>query len=399
MNMYTKITIPFLLLLLSVTSATAQMEEGDYKAYKTNKEVREDIPINIHVEKLARDFCWFTDAEPKEPLMGQYHIIENIKKYHVVNLNKGFIDGIYEYYFADQLTHRITHEGGRRHGKSTFYYDSGKIKAEYTYKRQEYTPSLTLHSMSYHENGQLAEELQYDDNGKRHGKITQYDDKGNINKKQEYEHGKLIGQSWEKDNNGNTIIKEYDDGILISESRYYPNGNIKSQEQYLKKQEKTRNGKWIKGKENGDLESEIHYLKNKKDGEEKIYYAGNKLKSITEYTQDKRNGKEIVYEEDPHVIRHEGTFKDGERHGTFKTYHNGILWKETIYNKDKVISEKQYENGKLQLLNLLDESGTLVNVEKYNNQGTKTYRNPNYKKHPSVKIEEDASGIIDVSYE
>ena len=399
MNMYTKITIPFLLLLLSVTSATGQMEEGDYKAYKTNKGVREDIPINIHVEKFSRDFCWFTDAETKEPLTGQYHIIENTMKYNAVNLNKGFTDGDYEYYFKDRLNYKCTYEAGRKHGKSISYYDNGKIKSEYTYKKQEYTQSIILHSVSYHENGKLAEEPQYDENGKRHGKITQYDDNGNINKKQEYEHGELIGQSWEKDNNGNTIIKEYGDGFVIMESRFYPNGNIKSKEQYEEKRERIRTGQWIKGKENGDLESEIQYLKDKKNGEEKIYYAGNKLKSITEYTQGKRNGKEIVYEEDPHVIKHEGTFKEGERHGTFKTYHNGILWKETIYNEDKVISEKQYENGKLQLLNLLDESGTLVNVEKYNNQGTKTYRNPNYKKHPSVKIEEDASGIIDVSYE
>jgi len=392
------ITLLFWLLLL-VTPVIGQIEDADYQAYKINKNVRDDIPIKIHVERFAQDFCWFTDAETKNPLEGKYHIIKNIKKYHVVNLTKGFINGDYEYYFDNKLQHKINYEGGRRHGKSIFYYENGKIESEYTYKRQEYTKSLTIHSISYHENGQPKEELQYDENGKRHGKTVQYDENGIIIKQQEYKQGRLVGQSTEKESNGKTISKEYNNGFLISESRFYANGNIEYQKQYESKKEKIRTGKWIQAKENGELESETHYLQNKKDGEEKIYYTGNKLKSIIEYTQDRHNGKEIVYEEEPHVIRHEGTWKDGERHGIFKTYHNGVLWKETTYNEDKVISEKQYENGKLQLLNLLDESGTLVNVEKYDSQGSKTYRNNNYKKHPSIKIKEDASGITDVYFE
>lgn len=397
--MYTKNIFLLLWLLFFVMPAAGQVEDGDYRAYKINKDIREDIPINIHVERLARDFCWFTDAETKKPLDGKYHIVENIKKYHAINLSKGFIDGDYEFYFDDRLEYKATYEGGRRHGKTFSYHENGKTKAEATFKRQEYTQSLILHSISYHENGQLEEEFQYDDNGKRHGKMVQYDANGKIIKQQEYQHGRLVGKSTEKDSNGKTIIKQYDDGYLISESRFYTNGNIEYQKQYLINREKIRTGKWIQAKENGDLENETHYLKNKKDGEEKIYYAGNKLKSVTEYTQDRHNGKEIVYEEDPHAIRYEGTWKDGKRHGTFSTYHNGILWKETVYNEDIAISEKQYENGKLQLLNLLDETGTLVNVEKYNNQGTKTYTNSNYKKHPSIQVKEDASGITDVYFE
>lgn len=323
--MYIKNIFLFLWLLFLVMPVTGQVEDGDYRAYKINKDIRDDIPINIHVEKLARDFCWFTDAETKKTVDGKYHIIENIKKYHVVNLNKGFIDGDYEFHFDDRLEYKATYEGGRKHGKTFSYYKNGKTKTEVTFKRQEYTQSLILHSISYHEDGQLDEEFQYDDNGKRHGKMTQYDENGSIIKQQEYEYGRLVGKSTEKDSNGKTTIKEYNNGFLISESRFYPNGNIEYQKQYLNKKERIRTGKWIQAKENGDLENETHYLKNKKDGEEKIYYTGNKLKSVTEYTQDRHNGKEITYEEDPHVIKYEGAWKDGNRHGTFRTYHNGIL--------------------------------------------------------------------------
>lgn len=388
-----------LLATLFTLPVVAQIEAGGYQAFKANGKTRGDFPEHIYVVNLFHGFSWFTNSKDSKPLEGTYHIVIHADKYYIGSFKKGFLHGDWEFYFHGRLTEKGSFDGGRPNGKYNYYHDNGQVESIATYKKREDHPSLLQHYIAYHENGKLKEEWHYDENGKRHGVETGYDEKGEICSKQEYVHGKLTGESLKKDKDGYTTLTGYENGYMVSETILYPNGNMKSQSFYEPKRPQTRTGKWVEKEENGDLKSEIEYLKNRKDGEEKLYYKNNKLRSLTEYKKDTRHGKEVVYEENPHTIRHEGTFKDGRRHGTYKTYHNGILWKETVYDEEKVVSEKQFENGKLQLLNLLDETGSLVNVEKYDNQGKKTYKNTNYKKHPSLKIKEDASGIIDIDVE
>jgi antitoxin component YwqK of YwqJK toxin-antitoxin module len=386
-----------IILILFSMPITAQMETGTYQGYKIDKNRTEEPDyITIHVVELAWAFCWFTEEKPGKPdtpLDGAYRIIVNNRKYYVGDFTKGFIHGNWEYYFYDNLTEKGVFDAGRPNGKYTDYYESGSINRETIYKRKDYT-SIMQRYISYHENGQVEVERTYDENGRLNGHIITYDEKGNVREDKVFVHGNIQGKSIKKESNGDIITAEYEDNNPVSEEIRYSNGNLKSKGAY--NADKQKNGKWISGLENGDPESETDYLNGKKNGEEKIYFKNKLLRSVINYTNDKKDGKEIVYDETPHTILYEGTYRDGVRHGLYKAYHNGILWKETVYQEDNVVSEKQYEEGKLQLLNLLDETGTLVNVEKYNDRGEKTYKNTSYRKHPSIKIKEDASGIIDI---
>lgn len=182
--------ILFFLAMLIMTPVNAQIGGGGYEAYKIKKGQREDYPIRVSVTELAWGFCWFTEKRD-EPLDGTYHIIVNSNKYHTATFNKGFIDGDWEFYFYDKLSKKGTFDGGRLDGKYYSYYENGKIEMEYTYKRQEYATSLTLHHVFYHENGAVKEECFYDENGRKHGKLIQYDENGNIKKEIEYIHGKI----------------------------------------------------------------------------------------------------------------------------------------------------------------------------------------------------------------
>lgn len=381
------------MLSLACLSMTAQMKDGTYEGFKVIKNQEGPDIITINVLSLGNGSCRFSEDESKKPLDGTYHIIVNRHRYATGNFAKGIANGDWEEYIDDELYEKGFYKNGKYDGKAHAYKRLSGYHTIYDMKE-----GVIQHAVTYYESGQLHIECFYDENGKRNGDEITYDKDGNVIGKQHYLHGSYHGKQMEIGSDGYKKTSEYNNGTRVGEyCRLYPNGNIAEKGTYDENGNKT--GKWIWGQENGNISTEATYLDGKLNGEERTYYKNGLPKRVAEYTNGKRNGKTVYYNEEPHVISEEGMFVDEQRHGEYKIYSGGILWKVQLYQNSTAVSEKVYENGKLRTLRLLNENGSLVNVEQYNNAGKKTYENKEYKKHPSVKLKENASGVIDVEIE
>lgn len=382
------------LLLLAISgSVMAQMRDGSYQAFKIDKDNTVET-INVKVVPLGNGVMHFHQDDPRKPLIGLYRIMPNRREYSTGNFKKGIVDGNWERYYDDKLFEKSFYKNGLLDGKSIRYSrERGEEDYVYTYK-----DGLRQHYISYHPGGKIEEERFYDDKGYLHGEMFTRDLAGNTTHEKRYNHGKLEGIQVSTDGNGYKTSQEYvgnrRQGKYI---KLYPNGNKCEEGTYDDQDEKT--GKWTAWNEDGSLKSEEHFVNNQPDGEKRIYYAGEKLKSSEEFTAGKLHGKKTEYDETPHCISRELMYSAGKLHGEFKVYHDGVLWREGKYQNGELVYEKEYAEGKLQIVKLLDESGTLVNVEKYDKTGKRTYKNTNYKKHSSVNLKESASGVIDIELE
>ncbi len=387
----------FFFLMFVCKPVSAQMDDGSYQGFPVVKgKDQPDNIISIYVLSLGNDLTMFNEAGTKKPLQGTYHIILNRNKYNIGNFKKGLAHGDWEEHFYGKLYQKCTFKDGKYDGKVYIYGIQGsdnKYPDIITFK-----DGLYQHYISYHsENGQLEEERFYDENGKHHGEVTTYDKDGNIIRIQNYQHGELHGTQMIIEDRGYKETTEYADGKRNGEySRLYPNGNVYSKGKY---ENGKKNGLWVNGDENGDIKSEENYLNDKLDGVSRQYYSGNVLHRIEEYSAGMLNGKRITYTENPHQILRESTYVNGGENGPFKQYYKGLLWKEGVYKNGQVAYEKEYDKGKLRTVKSLDADGSLVKIEEYNTTGKKTYKNQTYKKHSSIKLKENASGVVDIEVE
>ncbi len=386
----------YLLLVWVCIPATAQMNNGTYQGFKIIKNQDGPDVISINVLSLGNDVCQFGESESKKMLDGHYHIIIHRNKYVTGNFTKGIANGDWEEFIGNKLNVKSSYKNGKYDGRVYRYGVMGldnKYPAVSTFK-----DGIIQHKISYHQNGQVYAEIFYDENGWRNGNEITYDKDGNITGDENYLHGKHHGKQMEISTDGYKLTSGYNNGVLTGEyCRLYPNGNVEAKGAYDENGKKA--GKWIWGRIDGSISTEANYLNDQLHGEEQIYYESGILQRCAEYTNGKRNGKSIYYRENPHVISEEGMFVDGKHHGEYKIYSYGKLSEIRVYREDVVVSEKEYVDGKLRTIRLLDENGSLVNVEQYNNAGKRTYQNTGYKKHVSIKLKESASGVIDVEIE
>lgn len=85
-----------------------------------------------------------------------------------------------------------------------------------------------------------------------------------------------------------------------------------------------KEGPFWKKDDHGNLEEEGRYSKNQKTGEWKEYYTdsgSSKLKSVTHYVNDKKEGHEIRYQKDGSTLMAEGNYANGKQTGPWKFYH------------------------------------------------------------------------------
>ena len=145
----------------------------------------------------------------------------------------------------------------------------------------------------------------------------------------------------------------------------------------------------------GKIVQEDDYLNGQLNGERKMYYDNGNIRSVETYKNNELNGKRIDYDESKR-ISYEYTYLNGKFDGIYKAYNDGKLWRECLYLIGEIIREKEYKNGKINVLRLIDSSGKLVDVQEYDADGNPVKRNKEYKKHASITLKEDASGIIDI---
>lgn len=389
---WNKNKIPALFFLALPGAMAAQIRDGSYQALKTGAENIVEA-ITVKVVPLGNGVLHFHEGDPRNPLNGLYRITPNRSEYRTGNFKKGIVDGEWEVYYNDRLQEKSYYRNGLLNGKTVRYRQNGEEEYVITSKNGE-----RQHYISYHPGGGIHEERLYDGDGRLHGEMFSYDTGGNIKEESRYRHGQRQGKQVKTDTDGCKVSQEYVDNKRRGEYRKtYPNGTLAEEGAYDGNSEKT--GRWMTRSENGTPKTDEHYLNGKPDGEKRVYYAGGKLKSSAQYTGGKPHGLTTEYDEDPHRAAREVMYSEGRMHGPFKIWHNGILWREGAYQDNKLVYEKEYTNGKLQLVKLLDEEGDLIPVEKYDNTGKRTYKNKDYRKHASVMLKESQAGVIDVEIE
>jgi len=220
---------------------------------------------------------------------------------------------------------------------------SGELKTYYPNKKvKEIIPLangiLSGTFKSHYENGQLKDEIHYKD-GEQTGIKTEYYENGNMK--------------------FSITDSQKPKGNL--HSHYYENGNLKSTEIYIS--EHDRDGKWIKYYPNGQMKSETEFVNKEflvqncwkedgtqilKDGTglyitENTYWEGYTQRNEQEYLNYKRHGKQYTYNNDKLSLYQE--MKDGNEHGVTKTYDDeGNLKEETVYANGVEKTRKEYKN-------------------------------------------------------
>ena len=384
--------IHWLLFTFLTLSAAAQVRDGDYKGARVkNGKPDPASDVTINVLSLGNGVLLFT--EKKAPLNGCYYFeINGRRRTIIANFAKGVPHGEWTDYMYDDVHQKGMFKNGKSDGKFyTYGYENGGVSRMVTY-----ADGVRQHDIDYHQNGQTKEECYFDENGKKHGEEITYNSDGAVIKETRYSHGLLHGRQMRTDSRGVQEFKTYNNGDLVLEREHiqrYANGNKKETGAFDSKNKKT--GKWTFWNEAGTIVQEEHYLNGMLNGERKVYDADGKPRSTEEYTDDKLNGKRIEYDENKKVT-YEYNYSNGELNGLFKAYNDGKLWRECLYDNGRILREKEYKNGKINVLRLIDDTGKLVDVQEYDASGNPIKRNKNYKKHASIKLKEDASGIIDV---
>lgn len=190
--------------------------------------------------------------------------------------------------------------------------------------------------ISYYENGNIKEELNYN-KGKQQKERLEY-----------YENGNLKYSIAKSD----TL-----NGFL--HTHYFENGRIKSIETYIS--EYKREGKWNQYFSNGQLKSETEFINGEffvqncwkedgtqimKDGtglyiHEYSPWEGLIQRSEEEYVNYKRHGKQYTYNNNKVSLYQE--MKNGKEDGITKSYDDGNLRYEVIYENGKEIKRTNYK--------------------------------------------------------
>ena len=410
------ITILLFGFIYYTATAQLQLDKSAYKGFPVVKNNKDEGPnlMDIYINSFpSQGIISFTDNK-KNPLNGCYHIIIHGEKYVIANIKKGLLEGESTLYWYNKVGEKAYFKQGRYDGKRSSYYSGEEIT---TYKE-----GIIQHHIAHYKNGQLKEELFYE-NGKPHGDIKEFYEDGTLHRESHYLHGNQEGIYMEKNSHGYTKVSHYKNGKLDGEYlEQYENGNIAQKGSYANDK---KTGRWTRYTKEGHLIEEIDYLDDVLHGEKKIYNDNGILYMLTEYNHGKRNGKYLIYySSNPEIIEKEENYKNNILDGITRYYSQkgilyveilyrdgkevlrkdydlmGILSIESTYRNNNVIREKIYDkNGKLKLLRLANEYGSLVDVQEYNTAGKVVKTNTEYKKPASIKLKEDASGIIDIEIE
>ena len=129
-------------------------------------------------------------------------------------------------------------------------------------------------------------------------------------------------QTAEQNTNQDPPVEPAGNDSMVIKVRYYPSGAVETETEYVNG---VRNGMHKLYDEQGNLLSEVRYVNNKMEGVMRTYYADGTLKVTVPYEKGLANGEMIIY------------------------YPDGKVWRRQIYDKGKMLSNKQYTpEGKLE---------------------------------------------------
>lgn len=380
--------------LFSQYDGSVAVKDGIYKGYRMKNNQPDSEMTQVRQISLGNGVQVYMDADKQSYLSGTYYVFlgGSERLYGIAKFEKGLLHGEYLLYADNHLSRKMTYDRGLLEGKRYVYFEDGEEQSVANYKN-----GILQQTLVYHKTGQLKEKSFFDEFGLRHGSFILYDSNGEITKESNYQHGQLHGKSMTRTREGFQEILHYNEGILQGEYQLlFPNGQVKEEGHYDSQNE--RWGKWTTYNEDGSLQHITHYEKGELEGASITYYIGENMASYREYKKGKEDGKVQEYEENPHRLKLDATYKNGRLDGEYKAYNEGVIWRDCLYKEGSIISEKQYRNGQLVILRMMDESGRLVDVRRFDTSGKAVYTNEKYRKHETVRLVEDDFGIIDVNY-
>jgi uncharacterized protein len=222
-----------------------------------------------------------------------------------------------------------------------YFFSNGKL---ISYGKYDWEKKIKMGEWSFfYPNGTLKENEKYTSEGKLDGEVLIYSYDSVLTEKAKYKDGDFVGKNYS----------------------YYENGNPET-EVVLMGQKK--NGEQNKYYENGNLRSEEHYVNGLKEGAFKIYYNNGKLRFKGTYKNDKIEGKLIEYYSNgvpsyeygvvndeksgsyisyylDGSIQKKGAYKDGKMEGEWTSYHiNGVVASKENYSNNKRDGVSSYYN-------------------------------------------------------
>ena len=136
---------------------------------------------------------------------------------------------------------------------------------------------------------------------------------------------------------------------VIGEEKPYDGVSIEKYEEnklHIISDKNGENKSYYKG---GKLRKEIIYRNGIKEGIEKIYYPNGQVNEVTAYKKGKKDGERKGYYPDG-KLWYEAFYINDKEEGIEKTYYkNGNLWLEIPYKSSKIVGveKRYYESGEL----------------------------------------------------
>lgn len=196
----------------------------------------------------------------------------------------------------------------------------------------------------------IAQENQFDKDGKRHGLWKgNYEKSNNLRYEGTFEHGKEVGLfKFYADAKNKQLMatRDFSKGDGSCYTVFY-NGKFKVSEGDLVNKQPEGLWKYYHYRSDKIMNLE-NYKRGKLDGEKNVYYTNGQLAEKSYYKNNLLEGKYIKYAENGKPIE-ESNFKNGELHGTAIFYDGeGNMLIKGQYKKNKKSGTwETYENGKL----------------------------------------------------
>jgi antitoxin component YwqK of YwqJK toxin-antitoxin module len=218
---------------------------------------------------------------------------ENGQLENSVEWDKGKMDGEAFYYYKDgKMQAEGKFKKGFKTGEWKYYAEQGYLSSVSTYKVIENTQNLHGVSTFFYASGKKKAEENMKEN-KPDGEAVGYFENGNVSYRSTYSNGKIVGDSY----------NYYEsDGALYSKGP----AAISDSNAFLK------TGKWYYYYEDGKTVMDTgEYEKDLPSGKWQGFHKNGKLKAESTYVNGKREGKRLQYNENGQLIKTE-EYKQGE---------------------------------------------------------------------------------------
>ncbi|WP_232555693.1 hypothetical protein [Klebsiella variicola] len=228
------------------------------------------------------------------------------------------VDGECPHYYEDgRLKQQHSYLNQQLEGPAYEYFPDGKVKEKNVYRQGK----VVGESMTYYPSGQVRFISHKNDNGNDDGVTEEYSNEGKLISTATYKDGKqLAKKNWYENGQLKQEVLFDNAGRREGVSReWFANGKLYTAVSYKQGIKEGRSEEW---QENGQPKSLFMYKNGKLDGEYQYWNERGKLLYSTQYKDDKKNGPDRRWSEDTGKMIEETIYVDDVRNGMNKTFND-----------------------------------------------------------------------------